>query len=281
MLNEFWLIYLRFLGDIFKEHILLTLLIFTQYHTILYNTVVLTKCFHMLLYVIVTGRLGEEWCGRCYSRWLHFWYLRLILQFSFLIVWNKMWNKAEASDCSYSARCFHSLTALIEACSCNLRRTGEIKTCPPPSSEALSAGCAVSRMTHSAHKAYDSIQWQYSLHSVWEYVWFPNDTLGPIMLAVFTFSTSRSSQLTMIHSSHKDRWIDSSIAQFPCFVAIVVVSRFGKIKPLVFLPVDILIVAISTDKLENSCLCIWCLEKVLRCSELSCHLRGLHPVFWF
>lgn len=91
------------------------------------------------------------------------------------------------------------LLPLIETCSCNLRRTETIKTCPLTSSEAPSAGLAVTRMTQSIHKAYDSVQRQYSSHALWVYMQFPNDTLDPIILAVFTFNTNHCSQLTVIY----------------------------------------------------------------------------------
>lgn len=154
----------------------------------------------MLLYVIVMRKPWEEGQGWFDCRWL--WLsisLNNILLFFYVNVKYKMnlgknvWLFVVVEDARILS------LPLIETCSCNLRRTEEIKTCPLTSSETLSAACAVTKMTQSIHKAYESVQWQYSLHFLWVYMQFPNDTLDPIILAVLTFNTNQCSQLTVIY----------------------------------------------------------------------------------
>ena len=142
------------------------------------------------------------------------------------------------------------LLPLIETCSWNLRRTEKIKTCPLPSSEAVSVGFSVTRMTQVIHKAYDSIQWQYSSHAFWVYMQFPNDTVDPIILAVFTFNTNHCSQLIVIYICCSDRWAGFLIAWFLYFASTFLVSwswkQISKLSSCRYL-----VASISTDQPEN------------------------------
>lgn len=143
--------------------------------------------------------------------------------------------------------------SLIETCCHGLRRATEIKTCPPPSSETSSAGYAVTGMTQSIHKAYDSVQWQYASHSLWVYTQFPSDTLDPIILAVFGFSTDHCSQLTVTYISCRDRWAHSCIGASGLFIfsTTLIVSLSLKLKLPVFAPVTSLTLAIPTAQPGN------------------------------
>lgn len=156
------------------------------------------------------------------------------------------------------------LLPLIETCSHHLRRMEKIKTCPLTSSEALSAECAVMGMTQPVHKAYDSVQWQYSSHSPWVHVQPPSDTLDPIILAALTFNTNHCSQLTAIYISCEDRWTGFSIARFLYFASLVLASRSLLLKLIVFTPVNIFFVGISMDRQENVCLNMWCETHTVR-----------------
>lgn len=89
------------------------------------------------------------------------------------------------------------LLPLIETCSCSLRRAGEIKTCPLPSSEAFCAGGAVTRMTPPIHKACDSVQRRCSSPPLRASVRRPAGALEPIVRAVRVSHRNRRSRPTV------------------------------------------------------------------------------------